>query len=139
MRDPVALARQLLGQGARRLISPKQVAHRVTGRAGFDQPRQHPLNVGLRIFDSFASTAPRANAPRFRTPGQTVGFYLRQPFRMVGRDMLVSRAKRLTAPRPCSSAFWATKTRACASFNVPNTRSQCRSTAGSFAFVAIAV
>ena len=45
---------------------------------------------------------------------------------MVGRDMPVNCARGLMPPRPSSSTFCATYTRAWYSFNVPSTRSQWR-------------
>src|SRR2546422_11677612 len=78
MRNRVPLTRQLIGQVASRLVRPQQVAHRVTGGAGFDQPRQYPLDVGISILEPLASAAHGANAAIFRAPRQATGLQLRQ-------------------------------------------------------------
>lgn len=52
------------------------------------------------------------------------------PLVMVGRDMPVSADNWLMPPRPNSSAFCATHSRAWASFIVPRTFSQARSLSG---------
>src|SRR2546426_12833957 len=70
MRNRVPLTRQLIGQVASRLVRPQQVAHRVTGGARLDQPRQYPLDGGLSLLAPLASAAHGAEWASFPGPRQ---------------------------------------------------------------------
>ena len=71
MRDRVPLTRDFLSQSARGLVRSQEIAHRVTRRAGFDQPRQYPLHMGIGVLEPLAPTADGAYTTGLRSRGQT--------------------------------------------------------------------